>query len=137
MSTNGITSATLRSILSLTEKRERIQDELNAIESQIAALYSGGTVPKTRGRKPGKAVAASVTSAPAKKVKAGKRGKRGALKETVLEALKSAGSAGVSVKDLASSIGIKNQNLHVWFATTGKTIKGLKKTGPGKYTLAA
>jgi len=70
-------------------------------------------------------------------VKPAKKGKRGALKELILAELKTAGSKGVSVKDLSAKLGVKNQNVHVWFSTTGKTVSGLKKSGPGRWELQA
>jgi len=32
-----------------------------------------------------------------------------------------------AVKDLSSKLGVKNQNVHVWFGSTGKKLKGLKR----------
>jgi len=119
MSLATISSATLKNLISLVEKRDRLQIELARIESQIAAAAQGSQVSKT-------------PKAPAK----GKRGKRGALKESVLKALKEAGKKGVSIKELSSKLGVKNQNLHVWFHTTGKTVKGLKRSGPGQWVLS-
>jgi len=123
----NLSSATLKGLVSLVEKRDRLQTKLAKVELQISATLDGkapkakvaGPVPKT------------------KRASKGKRGKRGALKESVLAELKIAGKKGVSVKDLSSKLGIKNQNLHVWFSSTGKAIKGLKRTGPGRWTLAA
>ena len=37
-----------------------------------------------------------------------------------------AGDEGVAVKDLAAALGVKSQNIHVWFSSTGR-IKGLTK----------
>lgn len=121
----NITSASLRSLLSLAERRERLQEELNAITAKISAIYSGN-LKSDSGRK-------AVT--PTKK--AGKQGRRGAVKDSVIAALKEAGEKGIGVKELSLKLGIKNSNLHVWFATTGKAIKGLKKVGPGQYALPA
>lgn len=119
MSIANISSATLKSLVSLVEKRDRLQAELTQIENQIASALAAGA------------------PLPAKKAAVkGKRGKRGALKSGILDALKAAGKKGVSIKELSSKLGVKNQNLHVWFHTTGKTIKGLKRTGPGQWVLA-
>ena len=123
MSIPNISYATLRSLVTLLEKREAIQAELSRIEAQISAALGGSPV-KTNPTQTAKS-------------KPAKRGKRGAVKEAVLAELTAAGKNGASVKELSSKLGIKNQNLHVWFHTTGKKIKGLKKVGKGQWVLAA
>ena len=70
-------------------------------------------------------VKAAVSAAKAVKV-AGKRSSRGAVSERIVEELKSAGSEGVSIKDLSDKLGMAYRNLQVWFATTGKKNKGIK-----------
>jgi hypothetical protein len=80
-----------------------------------------------------KAVASKAAKAP--KAKGGKRGRRGALQEKVLAALKAAGSSGIAIKDLSSKVGAPYRNLQVWFATTGKKNKAIKKVGPAVYKL--
>jgi hypothetical protein len=76
--------------------------------------------------------------APAAKGKA-RRGKtkRGQLTAQILEALKAAGSAGITVADLSTKLGAKYKNVYIWFATTGKKNSAVKKLGPAKYKLAA
>jgi len=103
----------------------------HAAESLVAAVGVVVEAVVLDGKPQGKG--ASVFARPAKAAK--KRGKRGALKESVLAALKEAGKKGTSVKELSSKLGVKNQNLHVWFHTAGKTIKGLKRSGPGQWVL--
>lgn len=112
----SLSSASLRSLLSLTEKREKLLGELSAVESQISSALNGA---------PAKAIArhegsgGKIRSAkPAKR--GGKRGKRGAVKELILAGFKEAGEAGIAVKHLAAKLAIKPQNLHVWLHTTGK-----------------
>ena len=158
MSLATITTANLESLIALVKKREAIQVEIAKIESQIESLLGGKAAAPTRkasgkkGKTSGKAKAAKAPKAvvpkssapapvapaakPVKPAKVAKKGKRGALKEALLAELKAAGSKGVSVKDLSSKLGVKNQNLHVWFATTGKTVKGLKKAGTGIWAYA-
>lgn len=140
-----------KSLSGLTAKRDSLIGELKKIESAIVAALSGKgsevakASGKKRGPKPKAKVVAAKVAAPKKAVKAvkakaskaaagAKRGKRGALKEQILSALKSAGSKGVSVKDLSKNLGVKTQNVHVWFSTTGKTV-GVEKVSPGVYRL--
>ncbi|MEO6741896.1 MAG: hypothetical protein ABIP20_16755 [Chthoniobacteraceae bacterium] len=79
--------------------------------------------------------------APAAKLRPAKAGtktsgkQRGHLSESVHAALKSAGKDGIRVGDLAKSLGINPRNLFVWFATTGKKFKAIKKASPGHYRL--
>jgi len=123
MSIATISSSSLKKLISLVEKRDRLQTELLRLEKQISAALGGKGVGPTPPLK-----VASHGGA--------KRGKRGALKSGVLDALKAAGKQGISVKALSSKLGVKNQNLHVWFNTTGKTIKGLKRSAPGHWVLS-
>lgn len=125
MSLASLSSTTLHSLIKLVEKRDAIQAELAKVEGQIAAAYEG------------EATSTRTSISKAKPAPKTKRGKRGAVKEAVLAELKAAGKVGVSVKDLSAKLGIKNQNMHVWFGTTGKTIKGLKKVGKGQWALLA
>lgn len=130
----NISTASLRALITLTEKREKLTSELSAIEAQIAAAL-GGTAPRAgkdavrKTRQGGELGNGRVVKPPKK------RGKRGATKERILEALKTAGAAGISVKELSAKLGLKNQNVHVWFNTTGKKLKEIEKTGKGTYRL--
>ena len=85
---------------------------------------------------PKKAAKAAVK--PAAKVKVVKAsGGRGQLKSQILEELKKAGDAGITIKDLSEKLGAKYKNLYIWFVTTGKRIAGIKKVGPAHYKLQA
>ncbi len=119
----NLSSATLRSLLSLTEKRESLLSEVEKIESQISAVLGGGIT---------NPVAVTASSKPRK---AFRTGKRGAMKEIILSALKEAGEAGIQVKDLAAKIGAKPQNVHVWIHTTGKKSGLVRAVGKGIYRL--
>jgi hypothetical protein len=79
------------------------------------------TVPaaaKTNARKPGNA-------------------KRGGLTDNVMAALNSAGSNGITIKDISAKSGTNYRNVAVWFATTGKKNPKIKKLAPATYKLAA
>lgn len=71
-----------------------------------------------------------------KAAKGSKRGKRGALAVQIETLLKEAGNAGMTVRDIGAQTGVKYRNLSVWFSTTGKKNKALKKIAPGHYRLA-
>ena len=120
----NLSSASLRSLIVLTEKREKLTIELATVEKQIAAAIGGDSnanpTPKI-GK--GRAKAAK------------KRGKRGAVKELILAGLKEAGEAGIAVKHLAAKLAIKPQNIHVWLHTTGKKSGLVEAAGKGIYRL--
>lgn len=120
----NLSTASLRSLIALTEKREKLTDELASVEKQIVAAIGGDTIasPAPRNQK-----------SQARSVK--RRGKRGAVKELILAGLKEAGEAGIAVKHLAAKLGIKPQNIHVWLHTTGKKGGVIKALGKGVYRL--
>ncbi len=153
----------VREFLKLSEARESLMQEVAAIDSQIAGLSSGklprgrkpaATTPaakptgKKRGRKPGsknapkaaaKAPAAPAASSAPPKAKRGRKpgsGKRGAMKEQITGLLSQAGPEGMAVKDISEKLGVKNQNVHVWFSTTGKKVDGISKVGEARYAMA-
>jgi len=151
MDLTKLTTTTLKSIAGLTDKLSATIDELKKIEQTILASLSNEApaAPAKRGPKP--KAAAVKAKAPAKKVEAKapvaakatkapaapkKAGKRGAIKEQIVAALQKSGAKGVSVKDLSEKLGVKTGNIHVWFATTGKTV-GVEKVAPGVYRLKA
>ena|SRR5206468_5959185 len=62
---------------------------------------------------------------------------RGQLKERIVHTLKAAGKPGVTVKDLASKLGTSYGNISVWFHTTAKGVKEIKKVEPGRFAWAS
>lgn len=158
MDTANINTATLRNLLKLTEKRDALVGELKQIDAEISRTASGRAVSpaaspaapkakrKTRRRrknaaaapaapKAAKAPRATRTPKPAKASRRKSSGKRGALKSRILSALREAGAEGVTVKQLSKDLGVKSQNIHVWFSSTGKKMKEIHKVGPGVYRL--
>jgi hypothetical protein len=59
------------------------------------------------------------------------------LKEQIVGTLKAAGKSGATVKDLAAKLGKSYGNVSVWFHTTGKGIKEVKKIEPGRFAWAS
>ncbi len=148
---------TLRELIKLTEQKSLLLKQIDAIDARINAVGSGkSSAPKAapeksgkrRGRPPGakapKAPKAPKASKAPKAEKAPKApkppkatGKRGALKNDILKLLSEAGPEGASVKDISSQLGVKNQNVHVWFSTTGKKLAEISKVGEARYAFAA
>lgn len=83
------------------------------------------------------ASSAAAASAPAPARRSRRRGtKRGQLTATILSELKAAGPKGVSVGDIAKKLGANYRNVYIWFATTGKKFKEVKKVAPATYKIS-
>ena len=136
MDLSKINTSILESLIKLTKKRDVLLDELKKLDAAIASAYSGGKSEagavrrrKGKGRKRSAAApAAARTAVPAS-------GRRGALKARILAALRTAGDKGVAVKELSAKLGVKNQNVHVWFSSTGKKLGTIQRVGAGRYRL--
>src|SRR3954469_9488685 len=97
MASSSPRMARLQELLKMEERRSVIEEELNGLTSRMRSLRdslfddsapapSSSRPPVSRGRKPG-------------------RTPRGELKSQIIAALKSAGSGGVRVSELAKSLG--------------------------------
>ena len=62
--------------------------------------------------------------------------RRGGLKERIIRALRAAEDNGLTVKDLAGKLRKSYGSINVWFHTTGKRVKEVKKVAPGKFAWA-
>lgn len=120
-------------LIGLVKEKESLQTKLDHVNAELTSLETGKLAPKKRGRKPGRP--AGVKNKVAKVGKSKRRGKR--LKEPLLKALSAAGSAGVTVKELAAKLKVKPGNIFSWFYTTGKKISGIKKVGEAKYAYSS
>ena len=117
MSLASLSSAQLRHLLQLIKEKEAIETKLAKVDLALKALENGSTAKTVR------SVAAS-----------SRRGRRRvALKDAILKGLQTAGKGGITVKDLANSIGAKLGSVSVWFYTTGKKIKGIQKIGKARF----
>jgi len=125
-----LTSADLKRIAVHLEQREELQARLAQLNSQLAAIEGGAATPATVPDRPRPVVAPAKAQV---RPSAGRRAKRGALKAAVLDQVKNAGRAGITVKDIAARIGAKYNRIFTWFYTTGRNVSEIKKVGPGKY----
>jgi hypothetical protein len=129
---SSLTSSALNQLSTLVDRKEELVKEIERLESQMASIISGKPVPASKG-KPGRPAAKGSKGKSVRK--STKRGSRGNLGTKVLSALEAAGEAGVKVADLAQTLRVKGTNLHVWFGTTGKKNKSIKRVGKGHYRL--
>ena len=118
MSLSSLTSAQLHQLIELVKEKEALQAKLAQVERSLAELESGKvrkdeSLAKQRGPRRGR--------------------RRAALKVGLLKTLQAAGKDGLSVKELAASLKAKPASVSVWFYTTGKKIKGIKKVGKSRF----
>jgi hypothetical protein len=132
MALSNLSSAQLAQLIGLVKEKESLEAKLEHINAQLNALESGTPVGKKRGRKPGRPPGSKNKLAVVATGGKTKRGKR--LKAPLLKLLKSAGSSGITVKELATKLKVKPGNIFSWFYTTGKKISGIKKVGEAKYS---
>ena len=134
MKLSNINTAALRSLIKLTERKESLVREIEKIEAQLASLISGRAV-RASGKRRGRPRKNALPKAAKATGRGGKRVRRGGLKTKILAALKAAGDAGVKVTELSKKLGVKNQNVHVWFSSTGSKLPEIKKIGKGHYRI--
>ena len=102
----------------------------------IKAIRKAGTGRyRLVGSVPPQAPKANASAKPAKGARKSAGKQRGHLSAAVQDALKAAGKDGVSVGDLARTLAVNPRNLFVWFATTGKKNKTIRKVSPGHYCI--
>lgn len=78
----------------------------------------------------------AATTGRARRARGGGKSRRGELSASILDALREAGSGGITVKDLSDKLKMNYKNVYIWFATTGKKNPSVKKVGPAQYRLA-
>ncbi len=120
-----ISSATLRKMVKLSERKEALMSEIQELDRQMTALEGEADEAK---RIPRKGLIRSKTRG-----NSGTRMQRGALKAKILSALRAAGTRGMTIRQLSEKAGVKPANLYVWFNGTGRRTAGLKKMGPAQY----
>ena len=118
MSLSSLTSAQLHQLIELVKEKEALQAKLAQVERSLAGLESGEMTKE---------------EASAKKRGPRRGRRRAALKDGLLKTLQAAGKDGLSVKELAASLKAKPASVSVWFYTTGKKIKGIKKVGKARF----
>ena len=128
MPLSKLTAPQVKSILQLIEKRDLLLAHAEELNEKINSFAETTPSPSAVVRK---------TKAPViKSVKSGgkKRAKRGSLKVAILDALKTAGDKGGTVKQLSQFLKTKPSNIYSSLNYALKTkVAGLKKGDKGKY----
>ena len=139
MDLSKINTSILESLIKLAKKRDILLSELKKLEAAITSVYSGGKaesgIVRRRTNMGRRRSAAAVAEAMTAKSSEAQAGRLGALKARILSALRTAGDKGVAVKELSAKLGVKNQNVHVWFSSTGKKLGTIQRVGAGRYRL--
>jgi hypothetical protein len=118
MALTDLTSTQLEKLVGLIHEKEALQAKITQIDLSLQALEAGEM-------KVGKPVVAK---------RGPKPGRRAApLKDALLAKLQPAGKEGIAVKDLAAKLGVKPTSVSIWFYTTGKKIKGIKRVGRARF----
>jgi len=125
-----------------------IREQIESLEKELSRIIVGRSFPKTAASaKESRFSAARTAKIPATaktrraKVKEPKpvaskskqASARGQLKERIIGALMEAGKPGVTIKDMSEKLGTSYGNISVWFHTTAKGVKEVKKVAPGRF----
>jgi hypothetical protein len=113
-----LTSSELKQLANLIEAKEALLAKVAKIDRQLTAFEGGQAPPAPQ---------------PAPRRAAKKRAKPGQVKNTIINLLKQAGKQGITVKGIAGELGVGVNRIHTWFYNARKSLKQIKKMGPGKY----
>ena len=118
MALSDLSSAQLQQLIHLVKEKESLLVQIQRLERSLDGLFAGNDVEKkTSGAKEPKV----------------RRRRRAALKDGLLKKLLSAGRNGLTIKELAAGLKAKPASVSVWFYTTGKKVKGIKKVGKARF----
>ena len=134
----------LRETVTIREKIEDLEKELDSIVGERPSTTKAPARRKKRRLSTAAAMGARWTTRKEKqhvtklaRAKAKARSSGAPLKERIIGSLKAAGKSGATVKDLAAKLEKGYGNVSVWFHTTGKGIKAIKKVAPGRFAWGA
>jgi hypothetical protein len=133
MSLATLTTKELSRIQRLIEQKEALAQKVAEINSELEAMESGVSAPRPAPTPIGPVERVSRAAAPRPMRRKGGKTRRGELKAGVIAELKAAGSEGIRVKDLAAKLGTRPGNVSVFFRSTGKKIREIKKIGRGLF----
>src|SRR5438477_11854356 len=155
MQSNILTTMSVKDLKRAVAIRERIdglQRDLDRITGAQAAPVRNGSPRRRKKRRMSAAARASISAAMKARwtkrngkprvarramAKAKGRSPGAPLKQRIVQTLKTAGKSGVTVKDMAAKLGKSYGNISVWFHTTAKGIKEIKKVEPGRFAWAS
>ncbi len=127
----------LKELIHLEQTRINIAESLNAVLERIHMLQND--LLQSSGS--GQSQFGATSESPLKLAKQfGKsplrrRMRRGELRRSILDFLRTAGTSGARVREIADALGVKPVNVHSWFHTATRRFPQLKRFGPGRYRL--
>ena len=140
MDITSLTSSDLERIGNMLKEKEKLQAQLENINAALRSLGGGKpaaqpTEPVSVVRKPRQprrrvarvAPRAASSKAASSSSSSPSSSGRGALLDRIVNELQGEAGRGVHIKDLSERLGVKVANLRVWFLTTGKKIKAIRK----------
>jgi hypothetical protein len=111
----------LAQLLAIRKKKEHHIQEIAKLDALSVAILAGHG-------EAGPAIALAIAAATRK------RSVRGTVKNTIVDTLRSAGAAGMTVKDLSEKTGFDRRKLERWlFSNSPKHVRGFEKIGPALY----
>jgi len=129
MSLSRLSLLQLNQAIALLKERESLQAQIAKVDLQLRQIENGNASgPQLAARSVGQVVDSG---------RKPRRRRRGNMQQAILNALKSAGSEGLPVKELALRAKVKASSLNTWLYTTGKTVAGIKKLKPGLFAYHA
>jgi len=125
MNLSALSLKQLAHIVGLLKEKELLQAKLDVVDRDLQRIENGEVAAPIASK--------NLNRSPrSKRIKTRSR-RRGGLQQAVLNALKSAGAKGLTVKQLAVQTKVKKSSLAVWLYTSGKEISGFKKVAPGVF----
>jgi hypothetical protein len=130
----GVKSANVYAWFHAAAKRYKgIINKIGSAHYRLEGKLPATTPTSSKASKAPKAPKSSKSSKTAK----GGGSPRGYLMDGIVKTLAAAGPGGVTIKELSEKLGVGYKNIAVWFATTGRKNKAIKKVAPAKYRLAS
>jgi|SRR5882724_1366755 len=134
----------LREIITIREEIDDLEKELDSIIGARPSIRKASARRKKKRLSSAAAMKARWTTRKEKHrvtkpagAKAKGRSSGAPLKERIVGSLKAAGKSGATVKELAAKLGKGYGNVSVWFHTTEKGIREIKKVAPGRFAWGA
>jgi hypothetical protein len=125
-----VPSVALKQLVKLSERKEALMAQIQEVDREMVRVESKFGIPSNRSSE-----VASVTVLRPSQT-AHRPNRRGELKKRITQALRAAGSKGITIGDLSGKLKVPTANLYVWFNSTGKNVSGIRKTGVAKYRLS-
>jgi predicted DNA-binding protein (UPF0251 family) len=127
MSIINLSVKQLEHAVELLKQRAALQSQIEGIDHQLHEIENGKFIVADRKKRHER-----LTDPQKMKLRVHRRRN---IRQAVLNALKIAGSEGLTVKELAFRAKVKTGSLRTWLYTAGKKIADIKKVAPGIFAM--